>query len=367
MVSPRYRFTTWPWFFNHDLLQRVDRQDGWNGDKKQVLPYLSVRTETHGSQQNVNYPMYYTAQDCLGVWSVQSFLSGNGFPSWSQPYYNRAYEKFRSRVLGESSQLGVFVAEWKESFGMISTRAIGLVNAVNSLKRGRLDDFIGYLGLGRPLRKHRSKKAFAASVAKDASGTWLEYWFGWSASVADIHGALKVLSSPLPYGSGYGSATGWLYKHEEIPGYSRLNRRLSIHYRVGGEVLLTNPNLFLLNQLGLVNPLQVGELIPFSFLLDWGTGVLTYLRSFSDWVGVELRNPYTTSLLKIHEDSLQYLNPAVYKQVPSVVTGVCMRRIQSIPQPLPNLQFVANVGNSLTRAASAASLLTQTLHSLKKK
>lgn len=61
------------------------------------------------------------------------------------------------------------------------------------------------------------------------------------------------------------------------------------------RVRVTNPNLLLFNQLGLVNPAYVlWDAVPFSFVADWFLPVGRYLQSYSDWVGLHLDDPMTT-------------------------------------------------------------------------
>jgi hypothetical protein len=64
---------------------------------------------------------------------------------------------------------------------------------------------------------------------------------------------------------------------------------------MGAEVHISNPNLYLANKLGFVNPAVIAwELVPFSFVVDWFVPVGNFLSQWTDFVGLSLQNGYTT-------------------------------------------------------------------------
>lgn len=335
------------------------RQNGWNGNHVEVLPYRGWKVQATAG----NHSIYggFERPDAPNTFSLHEFNEYSGIPAWAQPGYNRAYGKFRDAAYGSNSQLGVFFAEWKQSFGMVSQRALGLATAARHLTNGRFRQALNALSVS-PKRKHRNK---VSNTANEASGLWLEYWFGWSPSISDIYNSLEETVTPLPVGYFEGGATsrdvriaygGWKEKYT----YQR-----AIRHKVGGTVRVTNPNLFLFNQLGLVNPASIAwELIPFSFLVDWVSDVGSYVESFTDFVGVEVQAPWSSHRLKFHDESDWFDWHIVGP--PATVFGYASIRKTSIARPLPNMQITANLGQSLTRTASAVSLLTQLLQSMKK-
>jgi len=134
-------------------------------------------------------------------------------------------------------------------------------------------------------------------VSKGLSGLWLEFHFGWAPLIGDIFSAIEILdSAPPPFpikGTALirekstfidGSAGQWsrrCYMTNEVRAW------------VGGAVRVTNPNLRLASQLGLVNPASVAwELVPFSFLVDWFVNVGDYLEQFSDTAGMAFVMPW---------------------------------------------------------------------------
>jgi hypothetical protein len=60
---------------------------------------------------------------------------------------------------------------------------------------------------------------------------------------------------------------------------------------------ITNPNLFLANQLGLIDIALPWKLLPFSFVVDWFINVEQVLSSVTDWYGVSLIHPHRSVFL----------------------------------------------------------------------
>lgn len=75
-------------------------------------------------------------------------------------------------------------------------------------------------------------------------------------------------------------------------------------------VKVTNHDLWLANQLGLVNPLQfVNEAIPFSFVVDWASNWSSVINSLTDFVGLSLTQSSTSSKIALTERYVTFNNP----------------------------------------------------------
>ena len=130
---------------------------------------------------------------------------------------------------------------------------------------------------------------------------------------------------------------------------------------MGASIYVTNPNRYLLQQMGLANPLLVAwELVPFSFVVDWVADVGTSLGGITDLLGCTVIGPYTTYYAKGKVRSSWYWQLANAR---TTLSGhvVVIKRKKGFDYPLPNLSFRANIGSSLNRAANAVSLLGQIL------
>lgn len=270
-----------------------------------------------------------------------------------QPIRNKAYSRLVDDIHGTRSQLGTSFAEWRESYGMIANRAMGLRKAYTSLRRGNFKRALKELSVD-PKRKHRNK---ARNAANEASGLWLEYWFGWSPFLNDMYESVQQLDQPFPSGERFqGSATGYLESGTRTSTSWNVCFNKAT-FRTGARVRLINPNLFLLNSLGLVNPLAVAwEVVPFSFMVDWVSDVSTYLESFTDFAGLEVSRAYNNGRLITSKSRGHVRDPRE-----ATLAQVRFERKPGVLYPLPNLGVLMNLGQSKTRAVTAVSLLTQVL------
>lgn len=225
------------------------------------------------------------------------------YVEWNSAHYNGlkiiAYDRLKGQI-SESAQLGVGLIETRKSVDMISKRATQLWTAARALRR--LD--FARVNQALNLRGDPPRKAVKKAKASDFGGAWLEYSFGWAPTVADIGNAIQVLQEPLKdvrirakaKGTGYTITDSW------PPSYWGQGKKWTITdtaLAYGVDVAITNPNLYLANKLGFVNPAQiVWELIPFSFVVDWFVNVEQFLGTGTDFLGLSQKNPYTTYFMR---------------------------------------------------------------------
>lgn len=277
---------------------------------------------------------------------------------------DKCYGKFIEDVKGGlQGQLAVSLAEANQSIVMIATRVNQLRDAVRALKR---NDFHTLASLFKFDKKH---KVFGHG--KDLSKIWLELHFGWVPLLHDISDAIDSLQAPLPRARIRAKAQAKDTYIEGSPlAYNSWARSTDVlvGYTMGAEVSVENPNLYLANQMGFVNPLSVAwELIPFSFLVDWFVPVSNFLNSFTDLYGVSVLNPFTTKFVRTSgwESYLDRSAP------PSVFTDfwstehVMMQRTLGITRPVLGFRNFQRL--SVSRAATSVSLLLADLKSVPRK
>lgn len=253
------------------------------GEPRRPLPYFRARSTAPG---------YWSKQ------MVDSVVSG-GSPSSDLPFgnvlvhvspgsaaYAAAYDRLY-KTIGEKASLALTLMDRKKSCDMIAARAMQIVSLVRKAKMGKLP---------KP-SKRASKRA-----PTNAASAWLEYTFGWVPLIQDIGSAVEVMQSSPPVDRVRGRAnvsfpvsfdqtSGGLY-----PG-SRMNGTASGGVSLSCQVIVTNPDLYLANQLGFVNPAFVAwDAIPFSFVIDWFLPVGKFLSQFTNEVGLELRDCATTRI-----------------------------------------------------------------------
>lgn len=294
-------------------------------------------------------------------------------PSVWPSHIRQAHAKAMGKLQGEFAQraeLGAALGEWRSSASTIAIRASQLRRSYSYLKRGNFRQFIRELGNPRVYKRHADRMKTGWSRPKDAAALWLEYWFGWSPMVQDIYTATSVLMSPPPLkfepfeyssGSSYGSSTtqervsgNWVITTEE-------NLKQECYVKVGGNVKVSNPNVYYLNALGLLNPVSIGwELIPFSFVADWFGNIGQLLQSTTWDAGVSFEKQYTTVFLRntgsVRNTRKAYWSPHSYGGGPSEdFEGFCQSRDLSLRSP--SFVWKVPVTGSITRAATQVSLL----------
>lgn len=280
--------------------------------------------------------------------------------SWGEPTSNAfalvksaAYEKFIEQCKGESASLGAAIGEWESSFDMIAARAIQLRKGITAFQRGQLSRAAAILAVPedsvRNARGGVNKRHYASSL-------WLETHFGWAPMIGDIYNAVDVLQRPFPKARKVRgrSTTRVTKKHSGIYSGVATTKLRGMYY---GEVEVTNPNLLLANQLGLVNPLSVAwELVPFSFVVDWFVNVSQILSSYTDLLGLKVTNAGYTWSYESEILLVMYQGDKTYETSSLIRSKAMLREPGSVSRP--PLALKSPLGG-LSRATTQISLLVK--------
>lgn len=289
------------------------------------------------------------------------------FPDrWRQDARRKAYDRLVDAV-GSQASLGITIAQRQQSMDMISNRAIALYNGFRALGKGKFHAAEKYFGVQK--RKNQpSKGNRARKHARDTAGRILETNYGWVPLITDIMDSCDVLSQGygLKVVKGRGTSM-WSTDRTNKSGSSVLSRYKTsgvIHVQYQTEFVVTNPNLRLAAQLGILNPAAiVWDAIPFSFLVDQFANVSQFLNQWSDFIGLTLINPMTTELWQDHHEQWRNwdLRPTFVNYLYQEVDIARMSRSQGILGP--TLQVLPLQGPSVRRALNNISLLLTFLKS----
>lgn len=227
---------------------------------------------------------------------------------------NLAYKRLVDQ-LGDSASLGAtLTAERRETFSMLTTLLIKGVTAARQIRKFRFAEAARTLGI--PYRERTVKKRYRVrqpngrkrtitvkrqefslpngrTVAKTAASGWLLFSYGIKPLMSDCHAAAESLVSPFPWMRirGRGRAqTSKTHRYDQGTSYSSWHT-FGLEYKVtqGVDIRISNPNTYLANRLGLVNPAQWAlEAIPLSFVVDWASNLSDVVMSMTDFVGLEL-------------------------------------------------------------------------------
>lgn len=292
---------------------------------------------------------------------------------------NRSYEKLRGEV--SNAQAGVNIVEYRQARDMFATRGKQLLAAVYLLSRGKFASAGRALRCtfydGRPPRRNRQKWVLgddAKKTNKALSNLWLEWHFGLSPLIKDCQEAMKVLTDPIPKTVIKGSSEEFVrylrtMEDPANPGTFRADYGVTrVRFRQGMNIAITNPNLGLAGQLGLVNPASLAwEIIPFSFVADWFVNVGDWLQGFSDFAGMNMDSPYHTSHLWSYSNHDERLVPfgagVVYT---GWRYGKALNMTRELGLSSPILSFRPLKLPSMSRVATSWSLITQQIVRLRR-
>lgn len=292
----------------------------WNlRSTRQKLPYVTGQYRTQRFSDGPRVPVYWNSANSL----VYAYIS-NSDSNYGLYHVQRSTQLARRRLnnslIKGRAALGITAATANRSFGMVATRGSQLLNAYRALRKGNVRKMEKSLGILRnsdgtinhgslKFTKNRLppsvRKHFNAQVRKvrnkplkwkkgSVENMWLEYTFGWVPLVADVHQVLKVKSDPFEVARSYGTASLRDIVRQSDRYYINL-LEAKVRTVCTAGIRITNPNVALLTQLGLNNPLAVAwDVIPFSFVVDWFFKISTYLNTYNDMAGFAYVDPVTT-------------------------------------------------------------------------
>lgn len=297
---------------------------------------------------------------CSNAYAIGNNLVDLGEGSEYDGLYARAYDRFMKKV-GDKCGWLINLMEGGKSLEMIATRCRQLGSAFRHLRSFNIP------GLVRDLSLHpadpRLKRLSRNGVVNNLSNSWLELNFGWAPLYKDIHDSIEILQRDFPVAPVRGSATG---RSLSFPVYRGTASRIE-SVRIAGTLRVTNPQLFLANQLGLINPVAVAwDAVPFSFVVDWFIPVGKFLNSLTNEVGCEIVQPRITiqrTVLGYTVDGAEVLDGGlglVYLEDSSSFEGRFFERRVPSSLPLPSLfSRVRRPNFDAWKAVTSLALFTQ--------
>lgn len=291
----------------------------------------------------------------------------------------RCRDELREKC-GPSAMLAVNIAERKSSLDMIANRGTQFLRAYNALKKADFVSVAHYLSVDP--KSANLEKVRWLHRKKRFGNAWLEYHFGWKPLISDIYNGVDVLQQPYPEKTVKARATDRLNlvyedcwkdtifhdgKTYPYPYGSRIVTDYDMRLQLIADLRVDNPSQYVANQLGLVNPALVAwELVPYSFLVDWFMPVGSFLSQFTDFCGMSLGQPMTTTSTK--RKRIRFARKETVPGFPDFYQGHTVNStehfefyrehgIYSAVLPMPTIPL----GLSPTRAATAISLILQQL------
>lgn len=304
-------------------------------------------------------PMYLDYRLRTGKDGIQTFdarfasydpLTGTTASSNVNVLKTLAYEKLRNAVSAQAGMMINFVQR-QQAADMLTNRLVQLGGFALAVKRGKFQRAAGILGMKKP----RGLKHGAKNFGKN----FLEFHFGWSPLVSDLYTCHEVLNQLPPAGTVRGCKS-MKWKTQVNTSTTKIVRYWTASVRLQMNVSVRNSNLFMANQLGLLNPATVlWDAVPFSFVGDWFGTFGTWLNSWTDFVGLEKTKQQTGVKVAVNEEKWMYIShPAgTPKQwrVATTMDDVHVKRTLGITGP--GIHFRPLKRLSLMRGITACALL----------
>jgi hypothetical protein len=270
------------------LSQQSNSTPGLNGrpDRRAQNAFYLYHADTPEFKQ---YPLQQEGSENIGAYMPQTaggISLPPGFSSTSVD--NAAIAKFNGKIRKGSASMGVTLASWKQSRDMI----------IHRVQAGGKTLDREFSRLSRDEKRLRRLKKEQDPLANQV----LETEFGWLPLFQDIKAALTTVCQDGVPPEWVGSRhTGPILASQVVDGGypgAMVSRKVwtgELTTRLVANVRITNPNVWLMNRMGLINPATViWDLIPWSFLVNMFVNVNAMISSVTNYVGLELTNLSTT-------------------------------------------------------------------------
>lgn len=275
----------------------------------------------------------------------------NGEPSLLEAAYAQAYDRFWGK-LGARAEMLMNLVELNSSLLMAARRLRQINDIAKDLKRFRLVDgfekVTGLYGASASENTSRWRKR-----REELSNSYLETTFGWLPIIDDLKNVVDVFTGENEWRVRGRASRGAPFERTD---FGPREGAIVCRYEIGGDVKITNPNVFLANQLGLLNPqVTLWDAVPGSFMLDWFLPVGKFLRSMTNEYGVEVSNCYITQ-------STTGTSYGVHDGRFGTARGFFMNRVPVSSIPRPSLMARSKLPQaSLWHVATLSALAEQSL------
>lgn len=337
--------------------QRCDLQHNWTTWREQISRGVPV------------YDTGETTQTKMRYWISTSSISQARWAALS----NRARARWTGKLSNPAS-LGITLATWQQSANMIrdAYRTYGRQIARDEK---RLET-----GLQRRNRLLREGRKIPRQSLEALADLYLSVVFGWLPLMEDIYKGARLLvnsddvdayirASAKTEASWSGNAGGGTSQYAYLQTWSWSE---SPRCTVAGAVKVSNPNAWMANQLGLINPVVVAvDLIPWSWVAGMFWNQAAFVKQLSDTVGLTVYGTSTTYTVRGHLSHSSRGTGSYYKN-DSVRASTEVRQkyraVGSIPSVIPQGKLpsfdLGLLGIALSLATQRFSRIEGAMHGL---
>lgn len=233
-----------------------------------------------------------------------------------------------------------FIAERKQTIGMVSERLESLYKILRIARKP-------LLALERKAARHPNN----IEIRKELANKRLEYSFGWSPLMSDIHAACHAFPPPVEIVLRTSRTSSHYYNFESSVSKSSLSGT----YKVTTKAVLDmdGPAVASASSLGLDNPVMVAwELIPWSFVIDWFVPIGSYIENLTALNGFSVNDAGTT----IGARGVGTMNSEGTKSYATTIYRMQKRVPFVFDNPLPTLQNPFSIGRVINSLALISQL-----------
>jgi hypothetical protein len=269
-----------------------------------------------------------TAYSKFGTFDTISGAEVNPSVAFTDFERNRVKAMLAGKLHRGDASMGMTLA----SCGQAATMIVSRFNQINDL-----------MGLTRRRRARRAirPRPGARSLARDI----LEVEFGWRPFISDIAAALSTIAqADMPPVRFRASVRMPVYEYRKEVGNPERITSLTGHKRITATQTysVSNPNVWLLNQLGLLNPFQVAwDKVPWSWVVNMFVNANQLISSVTDTFGLSNGGGSLTYSQRLFQERIE----TWYKTIPSLrgveTCNVLGRRRnrEALTSLVPTLEF----------------------------
>lgn len=365
---------------NNHLLSFGDSQYEVIDEKRRVTAYSDKSSWDNGKlvlKENAIYrefvkhkgvPLYaaITSPGTAGSWNRYLYslnVYGRSYPDATilgdlkASALTDALDNFHTKVSNRQLLMMEYILERAKVQSMIVDGFKAIVNLRKELDIKRLFKTLKWYN-------PRTKKIELKRVEMTFAEKWLEYSFGWKPLLADIHtvisGFKPLKSSPIRARGEVTFAKDYNYKDSST--VQLLQTNYKVRCTVIGSVIITDPLLALLDEIGLADPLQIAwNALPFSFVVDWFMNIGSLLDQVSQ-PGKAIYGTSVTWLVQFDGSSSGHhtMDPPFGGSIANLGSGVktSIAIYERVPGPLPSPRFTFLKGiDSTWRIITSLALL----------
>jgi hypothetical protein len=232
--------------------------------------------------------------------------------------------KLKKQYLVASAELGINIAQRQQAIDSLTKWGGQLAKFLLYLKNGRFRKAkeaaqqFGWIKPGAPRRKprkpRRPRSETLAERNRQAANLLLEVQFGLVPLAESCYNAMKILSDPMSENkcqAGHKILIQDEYqKHTPFWVHSTSVTDGSAACYFTGYIGISDPDQFLLNRMGIINPaIVLWDALPGSFLIDWFINVNQFVNATTDYFGCYFRDESTANVYRLKRLSRYYLDP----------------------------------------------------------